>query len=161
MDRPYWISEEAADVLSSEAIIFKIKMANDTTITINMLNDLEIEYDKIEEQLEAIPSIFAFYGSIYSELRMNVAVLERKIKAKRGRLYSALLDSAKAENVKLSEKVIERIVEKDANLIKSELNLAILNKNVGKLWSKIEALKMKCDNLRSLAGFKKQEQRNA
>lgn len=160
MDKPFWISEESAEILSSEAIIFKITMANGNIITINMMDDLEIDYDQIEEQLQSVASIFAFYGAIYSELRMNVAVLERKIKAKRGRLYSAMLDAAKAENVKLSEKTIERLIEKDKNLIEAELNLAILNRNVGKLWYKLEALRMKCDNLRSLAGFKKQEHRN-
>lgn len=161
MDKPYWISEDAAAVLTTEAIVFKIKLSNDTIITINMLDDLDIVYDDIEKQLESIQTIYSFYGAIYSELRMNVAVLERKIKAKRGRLYAMALDAAKAENTRLSEKTLERIIEKDKNLIESELNLAILNKNVGKLWFKIDALRMKCDNLRSLAGFKKQEHRNS
>lgn len=160
MDKPFWISEGSADVLSSEIIVFKVTLPNDTVITVDMLDNLEIVYDEIEEQLQSVAPIFAFYGSIYSELRMGVAVLERKIKAKRGRLYAAMLDAAKIENVKLSEKAIERMIEKDKNLIESELKLAILNKNVGKLWYKIEALRMKCDNLRSLAGFKKQEHRN-
>lgn len=158
MDRPKWINEESAAILDSEAIIFNINLENGTKITINMLNDLDIIYEEIENQLEDIPSIFAFYGAIYSELKMNVAIAERKIKAKRGRLYQAIIDQAKADNTKLTEKVIERLVEKDDNINKLEFQYMILQKNVGKLWYKIEALKMKCDNLRSLAGFKKQEQ---
>ena len=52
---------------------------------------------------------------------------------------------------------VKSIAEKDKELQKLDVKLALIQKHVGKMWHMVEALKLKAEVLRSLAGFKRQE----
>jgi len=48
-------------------------------VTIDLLPDVDIDFDVIESQLESLPAQFSFYGMIYSELRLKVSIEERRL----------------------------------------------------------------------------------
>lgn len=157
-DLPKWISEHVpTEVAESTLFKFNIKLLNGNTITVNMLNDLDIDYDILERQLEDIPAQYAFWAAVYSEVRSYVAVYERRIKAKKGRLTETIIEAAKIDKVKLPEKIVASIVEKDESLAKLDMDLASAQMKAGKLYHMLEAIKMKSELTRSLAGFKRQE----
>jgi len=49
------------------------------------------------------------------------------------------------------------VVESDKRLNKLETELLLANKHCGKMYFMVEAIRMKSDNLRSLAGFARAE----
>jgi hypothetical protein len=111
--------------------------------------------------LEDTPSEFAYWGAIYSELKMQVAKVERQIKARRGKLVDKAIKSAAQASVRLTDKQVQAIVEADQDLNRLEAKLIISNKHCGKMYFMVEAIRMKSDNLRSLAGFARIEMNNS
>jgi hypothetical protein len=49
------------------------------------------------------------------------------------------------------------MIDGDGDLVKAEAELALLQKNVGKVYHMVEAIKLRSEHSRSLAGFKRQE----
>jgi hypothetical protein len=122
-----------------------------------MRADLDIDYQIIQQQLEDTPSEFAYWCAIFSELKMQVNKLERTIKVRRGKLVEKILKEAMDSSVRLTDKQVQAIIEADEELNKLEVKLMIAQKHTGKMGFMVEAIKMKSDNLRSLAGFARQE----
>lgn len=120
--------------------------------------DLSISYDDIEFELDKLPQIFQLWAMIYSEVKEQVNILDKKIKRRRGMLYNEISNN---EGKSLRRSDINDIVECDDDLLKLDAQYIRLQKLAGKLYFTIEALKMKNDNIRSLCGFKKQEIRNS
>jgi len=156
---PKWVTENIpVEVADSQLFKFTIAIGsgdNKQDVDVDLLSDLGIDYELLQSQMEDIPSQYVFYGSIYSELKLQLAKLERQIKGKRGQITDRTTKEAAAKAVKLTEKQLAAIIESDLELQEIELKAAIFQRNVGKLWFTIEALKMKADNLRSLSGFSK------
>lgn len=122
-----------------------------------MRADLDVDYTIIQDQLADTPSEFAYWGAIYSELKMRVALLERKVKTRRGVLADQAIKQAVAASVKLTDKQVQTIIEADRELNELEAKAILLNKHTGKAYFMVEAIRMKSDNIRSLAGFAKAE----
>jgi hypothetical protein len=111
--------------------------------------------------LQQTPQAFAFWAAVYSEQKAVVAKLERKAKRRRAIMYQTIIEETKKEQwPKVPEKIFKELVEKDEELLKIELSLTLANRTMGKLFNIVDAIKMKSDHLRSLAGFKREEQRN-
>lgn len=125
---------------------------------INMVPDLDLDYDILELQMQDLPSQYAFYASIYSEARLKVALEERKLKAIRGALIYEIQKRAAAENVRLTDNQIKNTVEAEKGIEDADKRLQLAQMQCGKLYHIMEALKMKAELARSLAGFKRQEQ---
>jgi hypothetical protein len=89
-----------------------------------------------------------------------VAVIERAMKVRRGHITEAVLESARKDGVKLTEKAMLGVIEKDEKLVKLDQALIKAQKVAGKLWHMTQALQMKFEAIRSLAGFKRQEQQH-
>jgi hypothetical protein len=96
-----------------------------------------------------------------SEQKMVVGVFERKIKRRRAIVAEQILNTAKAEGISLRAADIKELIEADDILEKLEAELLIAQRSSGKLYNIVEAIKMKSEHLRSLAGFKRQELRDA
>ena len=122
--------------------------------------DVEIDYDNLVKQLEETPALFSFWANLLAEVRKQVAVLERKAKRRRGEVTRNLLDEARGKDVKLRRDDVEDLIEADDLLNKFEAELIMANKHLSKLFAITDAIKMKSEHLRSLAGFKRQEQRD-
>lgn len=166
-DHPGWVVDNIPSELATSTLFrFKIKLQarseEDSKDTINevivdLLPDLDLDYDRLEEQLSALPAQYAYWAAVYSELRLNVAIAERKLKARRGRVMEMIQKEARENNVKLNEFTLRTIIESDKRLNEAEVKFLLAQMHSGKLYHMLEALKMKSDLGRSLLGLKKQE----
>lgn len=126
-------------------------------IIVDMLPDLDLDYDILEETMQDIPAQYAFYSMIYSEARMKVAIEERRLKAVRGTITRRIQTEASDERVKLTADQVKNVIEASDDIIKADTRLQLAQMQCGKLYHMIEALRIKSELARSLAGFKRQE----
>lgn len=157
--KPKWFEDRVPDEVASSSLFkFNIKVGKfKQSITINMIADIDIDYDNIRQQLEDAPAEFAYWAAIYSELKMQTIILDRKIKARRGKLVDSAVKGAFKASTRLTDKQVAAIVEADKELGRMEAESALINKHCGKMYFMVEAIRMKSDNLRSLAGFARAE----
>jgi len=117
-------------------------------------DDLVIDYENIEHEMEEFPNKYHLWSMLYSEMKEQLAITEKKIKKRKGVVFEEI---SKQGGKGLRRADISDIMETDDVLNKLEVSKIILDKQSQKLWFTLEALKMKNDNLRSLSGFRKQE----
>jgi len=156
---PKWVSEHLPSELADSTLFrFKVTLPNGLSTEVSMLPDIDVDYDILEQQLQDIPAQYTYWAALYSEMKSMVAVAERKVKARKGECIEEVLESFKKEGLKPpSVEQVKSIAEKDKELQKLDVKLALIQKHVGKMWHMVEALKLKAEVLRSLAGFKRQE----
>ena len=159
---PRWITENAPEVAVPD--IFRVRLRfpkgpeqQPTVVEVDVLKDLDIDFDRLEEHLETIQGQFAFYACLYSEAKAQVRILEKRIAMRRAVITKAVLEAYKARSIKITDKQLMSLVDEDEKLKRLELELIILEKNVGKLGLMIDAVRMRSEHCRSLAGFKRQE----
>ena len=167
-DNPTWIDANIPEELVTSTLFrFKITLqVPDPTvddpkrkkqILVDILPDLDIDMEIIEEQMQDIPSQYAFWASVYSELRLAVAVAERKLKIRKGEAVDLIIKDMTANKTKISVEQQKSIVELDKKLIDADLRLARAQMTTGKVWHMVKALEMKHEVCRSLIGLKKSE----
>jgi len=155
---PKWFHEHVPlDLATSNLFIFKIRLQNGTVCEVNLTQDIDINFEILEDQHERIPAQYIYWAAIYSELRSAVAVLELKIKSRRHSLVRRTLEEFKTKNTKLTDKQLNAIVDGEPGMVKNEAELTILQKNCGKVYHMVEAIRLRSEHSRSLAGFKRQE----
>lgn len=155
-----WFGENVNDDVAKIVITLRFPV-QDGVVERDFRPDVEIDYDNLVKQLEETPAMFSWWAALLAEVRKNVAVLERKIKRRKGEVTRELLDAAKNEGTKLRRDDVLDLIEADDLVNKYEAELIMANKYLSKLFAITDALKMKSEHLRSLAGFKRQEQRDA
>ena len=127
-------------------------------VEIDLLPSLNLDYENLEEDMLDLPAQYAFYSMVYSEARLKIDVAERRLKAQKGILAERLQNTAKKEDVRLTDGRLKSIIEADETVAEADSDLAIANMQSGKLYHIMEAIKMKMELSRSLAGFKRKEQ---
>ena len=125
-------------------------------VTVDFVPDLDVDIDIIESQLESLPAQISFYGMIYSELRLKVALEERRLKAIKGVILEKLRDRMKEENVRIPAEQLKTIMESDDEITKAQNRLSLAQMQCGKVYHIIEALKMKSEIGRSLLVLKRE-----
>jgi len=137
------------------------KLPNGQKIIGNFYPDTEIDYDQLEEQLANMPSKFAFWSVLLGEQKYKVALIEKQISRRRSKLCENFLNEGKEEGVRLTKYLLDELVEADDKMLELDSRLIKENRVLSKLWVVVNALQMKSEHLRSLAGFKKQELRDS
>lgn len=141
--------------------LVKIKVElNGKFIECDFSADLEIDYDILEIQLAEHPSKFAFWSTILSEQKFITSKLERMVATRRAKIYEANLEKAREHNAKFTKYELDEMVETDDQFISLNVKLLLEGRKLGKLYGVVDALRMKGENMRSLAGFKRQELRD-
>lgn len=172
---PSWFERNLATVapelLNSTLFKFKVKLqiSEDSEdgkskfkhIEVNMLPDLVLDYENLEQLMLDLPAQYAFWAAVYSEVRMGVAVAERKLKMRYGQVMEKVTQEFEDRKIKPTIEVIKRIVEKDESLAKADIEFQRAQMQAGKLYHMIEALNKKVELARSLAGFKRNEQHHS
>lgn len=169
---PKWIDENLPPELATSTLFrFMVKLQameldedggkRRKEIEVDILPDLELDYDIIESQMTDMPAQYAFWAAVYSEVRLGVAVAERKLKARKAEVTKLV----KSEFVKEVGKppaadILKTIVESDKRLNEAEMAFEFAQMQSGKLYHMVEALKMKAELARSLLGLKKQDRDN-
>lgn len=126
-------------------------------VKLDLVPDVDLNYDVLEEQMEQLPSQYTFYAMLYSEAKLKVNVEERRLKAIKGTIIQEIQQSATQSKVKIPIELAKSIVESDSRISDADKRLQIAQMQCGKLYHMLEALKIKSELARSLAGFKKQE----
>ena len=171
---PSWIEENIAiiapDLLGTTLFKFKVQLQvidgkdNQTgkikrkELEVNMLPDLDLDYEILEQIIQDIPAQYAYWAAVYSEVRMGVGLAERKLKMRYGQVIEKLNKEFEDRKYKPTVEVIKRIVEKDEAIAKADIEYQKAQMQCGKLYHMLEAIKMKAELARSLAGFKRNEQ---
>ena len=158
MSEHNWIESNVPDeILDSTLFKFKITLPNGNVVDVDMTKDIDIDYEILEQQCEDIPAQYTFWAAIYSELRLASAIYERRVKSRRGVLTDIAIREASDAKVKITDAQMKVIIETDEVLNKLEMQLALSQSKTGKVYHMVEAIKMKCDLIRTLAGFKRQD----
>ena len=130
-------------------------------ITVDLLNDIDLSYDDLELHMQRLPAMLVFWSAVYSEARMKVALDERRLKAIKGEIMHRIVAKSQQESIKLSVEQVKNVVESDREVQAADVQLQFSQMQCGKLYHYIEALRMKAELARSLAGFKRQEFKNS
>jgi hypothetical protein len=171
---PTWIQENLPpELITSSLFRFLVKLQateldHETgrqirkSIEVDIIPDLDIDIEILEHQMADLPSQYAFWAAVYSEVRLGVAIAERKLKARKGEVTRLVTDEWRKELGKAPPgDVLKVVVEADKRLNEAEMNFQHAQMQAGKLYHMIEALKMKAELSRSLLGLKKQERDNS
>ena len=167
---PAWVEANIPEELVTSTLFrFEVTLQvpdpDDTSkrkkITVDILPDLDIDMEILEEQMQDVPAQYAFWASVYSELRLAVALAERKLKKRRGEAFTTVQREAIASNTKISVENQKMIVETDKLLIAADVRLAQAQMLSGKVWHMVKALEMKHEVCRSVIGLKKVERENS
>lgn len=126
-------------------------------IKVDMLPDLDLDYEILPDQMQAIPATYAFWAAIYSEIKLKVAIEERRLKAVRGKLTTTIGRKLAEDGVKLNAEQIKTVIEADAEVVKADLQLQQTQMQCGKLYHMLQGLQLKAELARSLFGMKRQE----
>lgn len=143
------LEDDIKEALCTIKVTFK-----GTTNLFSIKDGLDIDYENVEHEMEEFPNKYHLWSMLYSEVKQQLAVIEKKIKKRKGFIYDEIY---KQGGGKMRRSDIADLTETDDVLNKLELDKILIEKQSQKLWFTLEALKMKNDNLRSLSGFRKQE----
>lgn len=152
-----WYEQNIDDDIANIVIRLNIKLNDRTEITRDFRPDVEIDYDNLEGQLQEAPSIFSYWAMVLGEQRAVVARIERMVDVKRAFIIQEILE----KNDSIPKWKVDELVEVDKSVNTLETRLITAKRTETKLYNIVEALKMKSEHLRSLAGFKRQEMRDA
>ena len=156
-----WLTENIDEAIAQ--YLFNVKVDNLPTGSYqrNIVPDIDINFDLLEQQLRETPEMIAFFNMLLVEQHMKVEITQRRIKAMRGKIIERMLNDARQQNVELRTTEMKEIINADKVLIKLDAQLIHDQHCEDKLKVTVETLMRKFDALRSLAGFKKEEMRNA
>jgi uncharacterized protein (DUF1778 family) len=161
MSKRKWISSNFDEELAQAVFKLKVELPNGKIVTKNFSADVVVDYDMLEEQLAETPAIYAFLSAVLSEQKHACAKLERLIARRRAIIVQNANETAKSEGMKLHKFILDEIVEADDKILELQSQLMLAQRTLGKLYGFVDAIRMKNDNLRTLAGFKKEELRNS
>jgi hypothetical protein len=162
---PTWIADNVPEELVNSTVFkFRVKLNSidpatkkNRIISVDILPDLNMDYETLEEQIQYLPAQYAFWAAIYSECRNMVAVAERAVKVRRAQAIRAVQNDAANNKVKFTAEQVKHLIEADKALVGADTQLQKFQMQAGKLYHMLEAIKMKAELSRSLAGFKRQE----
>ena len=157
MSNPWYEQNIDSDVANA-IVRLRIVLPNRSVIERDFRADLVIDYDNLEKQMEEMPSIFSFWSLVLSERRMEVSKLERISKLRRATLVNELVG---VDEKSIPKWKIDELIEIDDKLIEIESKYIVAKRTESKLFGIVDALRMKSELIRSLAGFKRQELRDA
>ncbi|MCK9281694.1 MAG: hypothetical protein M0P71_13795 [Melioribacteraceae bacterium] len=148
-----WWDKEIPEEIAEVLITLKIKI-NGKQVTRDWRKDCGVDYDRLEDDLENMSSIYSFWTAVLAEARKNLRVVEYDKDIRKSKIMRSIVIP---EGVKLTVADKENIVNVDPEMGKLIVRHIELENLVQKLFGIVDSLKMKADNLRSLAGFKRAE----
>lgn len=154
-------TENLDEDLANAVFKVQVKLPSGQVVDRNFKADFDINYDMLEEQLAETPAQLAFFSAVLAEQRFTVKKLERMIARRRAVIAQDANETAKTEGLKLHKYVIDEVVEVDNEIFELQAKLMLEERTLSKLYGFVDSLKGKMESLRSLAGFKRQEMRDA
>ncbi len=114
--------------------------------------------DTLIQEVSEIAAKYSFWSMVLADGKFAVAVAKRKVLHRRGKVMNEILQQARIEGVSAPRRQdVEDLIEADPELTKANLELMLAERTESKLLGVVLSLKVKSEELRTLAGFKKQE----
>ena len=155
---PRWVRSNISETVATSQIFrFKVRFFNGHEEEVDLFGDIDIDYDLLEDHLETIPAQYMFWAAFYGELRSMVAIAEMKVDRRKASLTKQILQDFKDKAIKLTDKQLINLIAIDDNLAKFQVELASIQKKTGKVYHMVEAIRLRSEHCRSLAGFKRQD----
>lgn len=154
-----WWTKNIDPELGNAIVAFNLILAN-KVVARDWRIDCDINYDTLEDDLETMPSIFGFWSAVLAEARKKQKLVEFQLAMKRSQILDRIAKDMK-EGMKLTKDDKDNIVNLDKQYGILMLQSIDIEVTVSKLFGIVDSLKMKSDNLRSLAGFKRAEMQNS
>ena len=155
-----WVAHNIPEELAKTIYRVRVELQGGKVIERDFSADLTINYEMLEEQLAETPARFALWSSVLAEQRFVVAKFERLIARRRAKICDNARETVD-DGARLHKYILDEIVEGDDEILKLQSQLMIANRSLSKLYGIVDALRMKSEHLRSLAGFKRQEMRDS
>lgn len=150
-----WWQKNIDAELGNAIVAFKLKL-NERVVARDWRIDCDINYETLEDDLETMPSIFGFWSAVLAEARKKQKLIEFKLSIKRSQILDRISKDMK-EGMKMTKDDKDNIVNLDQSYGLLMIESIETEVTVSKLFGIVDSLKMKSDNLRSLAGFKRAE----
>lgn len=158
MKNRWW--EGNIDTELSDIIVELKASLSGKKITKKWVDDLSLNYENIDNDMENIPSIIAFWSAVLAEARREKGIIKMKMDIRKSKILEGTKSLIK-EGVKLTVQDKENIVCVDERYIELQKREIDLDATVSKLFGIVDALKIKADNLRSFAAMKRAELNNS
>src|SRR5690554_2450560 len=98
-----WMQDNVSDDLANILFKIRVELPNDVVIEKDLKPDVMINYDLLEEQLAETPAIFAFWSSIFSELKLEVARLNQQLIRRQAKIYDAVKRESQKHETKFAK----------------------------------------------------------
>lgn len=152
-----WFKKNISDDIANLIIRLKIKATDNIIVERDFRPDVNIDYDKLEEQLEETPAAMAFWSAVLAEQKAIVEAKKFQMERRRAAIGQRNRELAGQENIKITQSAIDDIVIQDADYVKMRAGVIIAERDLSKLYGIVQSIQMRSEHLRSLSGFKRQE----
>jgi len=159
--RPKNIIKDLDEDIRNTLFKLRVKLPGGKLLEHDFSGDFRPDYETLEEQLEETPQMLAFFGAVLSEQKHACNVLELKIARRRAVVSQNSREEAQKNDMKIAKYVLDEIADGDNELLRLQTELLMHQRTLGKLYHFVDSIRSKADNLRSLAGFKRQEMRDS
>lgn len=123
-------------------------------------DDLSFDYEMLEEELQQTPAMMAFYNALAAEQKAKISVIQRKIANTKGAITERILKDFGDRGIKIRREDLKDIIESDDSMNNLHAKLILETLRLDKVRAVAESISAKNENLRSLAGFKREEKRS-
>lgn len=154
-----WWKANIEDDIAQIIIKLKAKLSG-KEIDRNWTDDLSLDYENIDDDMEKMPSILAFWSAVLAEARREKSLVEMKMDIRRAKIAESFKDLLK-DGVKLTVQDKENLVNVDSDYSKLRIKFIDIDATVSKLFGIVDAIKVKADNLRSFSAMKRTELSNS
>lgn len=148
-----WWEKEIPEEISDVLVTLRVKI-NGKQVTRDWRKDCGVDYDRLEDDLTTMSSIYSFWTAVLADSRKNLRIAEYQIDIRKSKIMREI---KVPEGVKLTVADKESIINIDPEMAQLVIKQIELENIVQKIFGIVDSLKMKADNLRSLAGFKRAE----
>lgn len=124
-------------------------------------DDVSVNYDILQDELIEQSAKYAFWSTILSEQKAIVSTISQAIKTRKSEVIRESIAASRTSGIKVPKYELDEIVESDGKMQGAHKLLIKAEKKLSMLFGVVDSIKTKGDNLRSLAGFKRQEMRDA
>lgn len=156
-----WITDSIENSVADYLFNIKIELPNRTLFQRDVRPDVAIDFDDLEKQLVELPEQLVFFDMILAEQRAKVATIEARKEATRGDLTAEIQEKARLNGIKLSVQTMKEIAQADDRMIEIESKIINETRKEHKIRALVNALQRKSEHLRSLAGFKREENKQS
>jgi hypothetical protein len=154
-----WWNQNIDKDISNLIIKLKCKLSG-KEIDRDWTEDLSLNYEDLDNDMEKMPSVLAFWSAVLAEARREKSIIEMKLNIRKGKVLEGVKELL-SEGIKMTVQDKENMVNLDERYKAIQMKLIDQDATVSKLFGIVEALKVKADNLRSFSAMKRAELNNS